>query len=140
MSNPQARKAYLKKRLLSIRLFSTDIIQRSALRHYQIQPAQAVLDSVLQNLGLEFLWVFPRQSGKDEAIAQLCAQLLARFSETERGHIVHVYPTGGQLATGIARLEARLQNWLTHGLLWGQGPSRPARGRQSPGLFYLGRL
>ena len=76
---------------------------------------------MLQNLGLEFLWIFPRQSGKDEAIAQLCAQLLARFSETERGHIVHVYPTGGQLATGVARLEARLQNWLTNGLLWDKG-------------------
>ena len=62
MIDPQARKAYLKQRLLSIRLFSSDIIQKPTLRHYQIKPAQAVLDAVLQNLGLEFLWIFPLSS------------------------------------------------------------------------------
>ena len=36
---------------------------------YQVEPLRAVIDSVLNRRGREFLLVFPRQSGKNEAIA-----------------------------------------------------------------------
>jgi hypothetical protein len=113
----------LKKILLSIRLFSMLVI-RVPLREYQVGPADAVIDSCMRGKGFEFLWVFPRQSGKDEAVAQLCAFLLALFHRVEGG-IVHIYPTSGQLATGVTRLEHRLDNAWFGGRWWSK--SKPIR-------------
>jgi hypothetical protein len=56
-------------------LFSRLVIGRP-LRRYQIEPLRAILDSVLNKRGREFLLIFPRQSGKNETIAQLLAYLL----------------------------------------------------------------
>ena len=110
--------ARFKQILLSIRLFSWLIIQ-VALRDYQIKPADAVIDSCLNNRGLEFLWVFPRQSGKDEAVAQMCAFLLSLYHRVE-ACLVHVYPTSGQLATGVTRLENRMENLWYAKHWWGK--------------------
>ncbi len=67
--------------------------------------------------GLEFLWVFPRQSGKDETIAQLVTFLLTLFHRIE-ACLIHVYPTSQQITTGATRLERRLANpWLA-GQIW----------------------
>ena len=113
----------LKKILLSINLFSRLVIQLP-LRRYQIEPAQAVIASILRQQGLEFLWVFPRQSGKDEAIAQLCTFLLTLFQRVEAA-IIHLYPTANQIATGTGRLENRLDNLWTRGRWWTK--SKPLR-------------
>jgi hypothetical protein len=113
----------IKAVLLSIRLFSALVIQ-TPLRAYQAGPADAVIDSCLNNRGLEFLWVFPRQSGKDEAVAQLCVFLLTLFQRVEAG-IVHIFPTSSQLAIGTTRLSHRLENAWTSGRWWGK--SHPAR-------------
>jgi len=109
--------------VFGIRPFSK-LVVGVPLRDYQVLPVDAVIDSVVNRRGLEFLWIFPRQSGKDEAVAQMCAFLLAVLNRIE-GHMVHVYPTGGQLATGVDRLEARLDNCLLDGRWWGK--SKPIR-------------
>src|SRR5688500_3140192 len=113
----------LKSILLSIRLYSALVVQLP-LRSYQVDPAQAVIESCLQGAGREFLWIFPRQSGKDEAVAQLCTFLLTLYHRTEAG-IVHTYPTSGQLAIGVGRLEQRLENLATGGRGWEK--SKPMR-------------
>ena len=113
----------LKRIITDINLFSTLVVQ-VPLRRYQITPANAVIQSCLRGAGLDLLWVFPRQSGKDEAIAQLCVFLLTLFQRTEAS-IVHVYPTLAQCQTGITRLERRLQNRFTHGNWWSK--NRPPR-------------
>lgn len=113
----------LKRIITDIDLFSTLIVQ-VPLRRYQTGPANAVIQSCLQGAGLDFLWVFPRQSGKDEAIAQLCAFLLILFHRTEAS-IVHVYPTQQQCQTGISRLEHRLNNAFTAPNAWSK--NRPPR-------------
>src|SRR5512136_2930986 len=115
--------ARLKTVLTSIDLFSHLIVQLP-LRRYQVSAADAVVQSCLHGRGLEFLWVFPRQSGKDEAVAQLCAFLLTLFQRVEAG-IVHVFPTSGQLATGVTLLGHRLDNLWTGGRWWSK--SRPQR-------------
>ena len=61
--------------LSDIRHFSNLIIKRP-LRRYQLDPVDAVLDSILNQKGLEFLIVFPRQAGKNEAMSQMMAYLL----------------------------------------------------------------
>jgi hypothetical protein len=113
----------LKKVLLSIRLFSYLVVGKP-LRDYQVRPANALIDSCLRQKGLEFLWVFPRQSGKDETVAQLAAFLLTLFHRVEAG-IVHTYPTGQQTSTGVTRLEHRLDNRWSEGRWWSK--SKPVR-------------
>ena len=91
---------------------------------YQVAPANAVIDSCLNRKGMEFLWVFPRQSGKDETIAQLSTFLLTLFHRLE-ACIVHVYPTTQQITVGSARLERRLDNNWTAGRWWSK--TKPIR-------------
>lgn len=109
--------------LSSIELFSRAVIQ-TPLHRYQIEPVEALLDSCLHHKGLEFLWIFPRQSGKDEAIAQLCTYLLTLYHRQE-SDIIHVYPSKPQIPTGIDRLERRLTNAWTGGRWWHK--SKPQR-------------
>lgn len=115
--------ARLKRVLMSMRLFSK-VMVAVPLRGYQVAAAEAVVESCVYNRGLEFLWVFPRQSGKDEAVGQAVAFLLTLFRRTEAG-IVHVYPTMQQTATGVQRLERRLSNGWLDGQWWSR--TRPVR-------------
>ncbi|HEX7541642.1 MAG TPA: hypothetical protein VF352_05880 [Anaerolineales bacterium] len=62
------------------------------LRPYQRGIALAIKESVLHNLGLTFVVVLPRQSGKNELQAHIFAWLLFRFA-TIGGRIVSVSPT-----------------------------------------------
>jgi hypothetical protein len=88
-------------------LFSRLVI-RTPLRRYQIEPIRAILDSVLNHRGLEFLLIFPRQSGKNEAVAQLLAYLLNLYQRV--GGTIVYGAIGNALGMGVERLEARLEN------------------------------
>ena len=82
------------------------------LRHYQEESARAIVDSVLQHRGLNFVVIFPRQSGKNELQAQLQAYLLTLLSG-ERSEIVQISPTWKpQAENGMRRLEEVLKNNL----------------------------
>ncbi len=92
-------------------LFSALVI-RIPLRRYQLEPLRAILDSVLNHRGLEFLLIFPRQSGKNEAVAQLLAYLLNLYQRVG-GNIIYG-AIGNALGMGVERLEERLENpWNT---------------------------
>jgi hypothetical protein len=88
-------------------LFSALVI-RIPLRNYQLEPLRAILDSVLNHRGFEFLLIFPRQSGKNEAVAQLLAYLLNLYQRVG-GNIVYG-AIGNALGMGVERLEERLEN------------------------------
>lgn len=62
------------------------------LRPYQVPVALAIKDSILHQLGLTFVVMFARQSGKSEIQSHLLAWLLYRFSNIG-GLIVSVSPT-----------------------------------------------
>ena len=75
------------------------------LRRYQEQVLTAVLDSIYRNLGLTFVVMFPRQSGKNELQAQLEVFLLALYERTGM-EIVKVSPTWKpQSLNAMRRLE-----------------------------------
>jgi hypothetical protein len=93
--------------LSDISRFSTLVLQLP-LRHYQVDPIRAIVDSILNGSGLEFLLIFPRQSGKNEAVAQLLVYLLNMLQRVG-GNIVYG-ATGDGLGMGIERLEERLEN------------------------------
>jgi hypothetical protein len=86
------------------------------LRSYQVEVGRAILDSVLQQKGLTFAVMFPRQSGKNELQAQLEAYLLMLLSDRE-AEIVKVSPTWKpQAQTAMRRLEKVLKgNSLVQG-------------------------
>ncbi|MEW5986948.1 MAG: hypothetical protein AB1791_09975, partial [Chloroflexota bacterium] len=99
--------------LVDVEGFSEWVLQRP-LRGYQLEAVRPVLDSVINQRGMEFVWIFARQSGKNESVAQLCAYLLNVF-QRKGGQIIHTAPTGDQVATGKNRLQERLANELNDG-------------------------
>jgi hypothetical protein len=81
-----------------------------ALRDYQIEPARAILDSILNQRGEQHAVAFSRQSGKDEMLAQLVAQVLSLHRHSG-GSVALVAPTfRPQAATMRDRLVARLRD------------------------------
>ena len=86
------------------------------LRPYQEIAIQAVVNSVRKKRGFSFVWIFPRQSGKDEALAILVEYLLALFQKVG-GEMVFFNPTfKPQTETSMRRLGSRLNsNILTRG-------------------------
>lgn len=116
-----------KKILRRIDLFST-IVLGIPLRRYQIDPLQAVIDSIINHHGREYLLIFPRQSGKNEAVAHLLVYLLNLFQRSG-GNIVYG-AIGDGIGRGIQRLEERLTNpWNTTKWKRHAKPNRRTLGR-----------
>lgn len=88
------------------------------MRKYQLSAARAILDSVFNNKGLSFVVIFPRQSGKDELLANLLTYLCNAKAHRDVG-IVMVNPTyKPQTINAILRFENRLSANLITRLFW----------------------
>ena len=100
--------------LSDISHFSRLVIRRP-LRRYQLRPAAAILQSILQGQGLTFAVMMSRQAGKNELSAQLEAYLLNLYRR-RGGGIVKASPTfKPQTVNSILRLTDRLENPWNHG-------------------------
>ena len=98
--------------LADMGLFSEHVVGLK-LRAYQVEPVTAVVDSILHGRGDEFVWIFARQSGKNETVSHLETYLLNLY-QRRGGSVIHTAPTGGQTATGLQRLRDRMNNrWNT---------------------------
>ena len=97
---------------------------------YQSRPLAAVIDSIFRQRGHEFLLVFSRQSGKNEAVAHLLVYLLNIY-QREGGNMVFA-AIGDGLGRGQRRLHERLNNPLNQGK-WrnAAGPARTMLGRSA---------
>src|SRR5919202_2863596 len=105
----------LRRLYADVGAFSRGLLPRQALREYQLEPARAIVDSVLHRRGRQFALVFARQAGKDETLAQLLAYLL-NLHQRAGGSIVVAAPTfRPQSLIGKSRLLARLDNPLNGG-------------------------
>ena len=89
------------------------------LRAYQIAVAESIVNSVVKNLGLTFVVIFPRQSGKNELQAQVETYLLTVLAHTD-AEVVKVSPTWKpQTQNAMRRLQRILsRNLLAHELKW----------------------
>lgn len=88
----------------------SQVVMRRPLRGYQLEPAKAILDSVLHGRGLTFAVMMSRQAGKNELSGQLEAYLLNLF-QRRGGQIVKASPTfKPQTINSIMRLTDRLDN------------------------------
>ncbi len=81
-----------RRSVVDIGTFSAETFPDVALRDYQIAPAQAIIESVLQQRGEQHAVVFSRQAGKDELLAQMVCFLLAEHEE-KGGSIILAAPT-----------------------------------------------
>ncbi|MHB1293925.1 MAG: hypothetical protein ACYC4R_02910 [Anaerolineae bacterium] len=101
----------LARTLSSVELFSARVLRRP-LRGYQLAPARAVLDSVLQGRGLTFAVMMARQAGKNEISAHLEA-LLLNLHRRRGGTLVKASPTfQPQALQSMQRLRAVWQGSL----------------------------
>ncbi len=99
----------LKRLLTDVGLFSRFVLRRP-LRPYQLEPAMAILDSVLHRKGLTFTVMMARQAGKNELSAQIEVHLLNLFQRVG-GNIVKCAPTfKPQIVNSKLRLEQALDN------------------------------
>jgi hypothetical protein len=104
---PPPAQAALRRILASVGLFAKHVLG-IALWPYQLAPLEEILQSILQKDGREFLIVFPRQSGKNEAVAVLLVYLL-NLLQRKGGGIVFA-AIGDGIGRGVRRLEERLNN------------------------------
>lgn len=118
------------RRLLSdLSLFSRLVLQLP-LRSYQTEPLRAILNSILYRQGHEFLLIFPRQAGKNEAVTQLLVYLMNLYQRA--GGTIIYGASGNGLGMAMDRLEQRLENPWNAGL-WSKRarPTRRILGRAS---------
>jgi hypothetical protein len=91
---------------------------RLRLRSYQQEVARRVVDSVIEQRGLTFVVMFPRQSGKNELQAQIETYLLLLLADTPT-ELVKVSPTWKpQSLNAMRRLERALGRNLFTRKLW----------------------
>ncbi len=80
------------------------------LRPYQLEPINAILQSILNHAGRTIVIIISRQSGKDELLCHLKLFLLQHFQEKDK-EIVEFNPTyKPQTIRSILRLENRMQS------------------------------
>jgi hypothetical protein len=107
--------------LSDISRFSRDVLEHP-LRSYQLEPARAILRSILEGRGDSFVVMMSRQAGKNELSAQLEAYLLNLY-RYKGGQIVKASPTfKPQTINSIMRLADRLDN------VWNRGGWRRREG------------
>jgi hypothetical protein len=99
---------------LNIAHFSRFVIGRR-LRRYQLRPAQAIVESVLNHKGLSFAVMMPRQAGKNELSAHLECYMM-NLCHRVGGQIVKATPTfRPQALISKMRLKSVLSNpWNSH--------------------------
>jgi hypothetical protein len=99
-------------------LVFSEIGSEIKLRSYQQAVARAVIDSVRKHLGLSFVVMFPRQSGKNELQAQLEAYLLCLYIDKDL-EIVKASPTWKpQSLNAMRRLQRILERNMIASILW----------------------
>ncbi|MBC7315668.1 MAG: hypothetical protein H5T70_04525, partial [Chloroflexi bacterium] len=105
---PNGRRRVLVEAMSTIEAFSRQVLRRP-LRAYQLEPARAIVDSVLHAQGLLFAVMMPRQAGKNETSAQIEAMLLNLYRR-KGGYLVKAAPTfRPQAINSLQRLEALLE-------------------------------
>ena len=106
--------------LRDIRLFSKVVVRRE-LRTYQLEPARAIIDSILNQRGMTFAVVMSRQAGKNELSAQLEAYLMNLHQQVRGSLLVKASPTyKPQTINSKMRLADTLSNPWNEQFLKGQ--------------------
>jgi len=96
----------------------TQALSGICLRQYQIEPALAILQSVIKQSGWTFVIIFPRQSGKNELQAHIESFLLFEMNN-DAAEIVKASPTWKpQSINAMNRLERVLEKNIAAKDFW----------------------
>ncbi len=115
MGSDVGMRAGLRRVHEDVGLFSEVTMPGHGMRGYQVRLARAVCASVMTGAGEQFVGMFSRQAGKDEALAQVLAFLLSRY-RLHGGSVVVAMPSlQPQGAIARDRLLERLSGPLTRG-------------------------
>src|SRR5574340_970644 len=120
--------------LSSLGSFST-YFGRIHLRPYQLEAANAVLDSVFNDLGETFVWKFARQGGKDETLAAMYQYLMTVFAHRDISLVAAAPTMLPQSDLSIRRLEARLPSHLALQREWKRLSRKGFRIRNARTIF-----
>jgi Terminase-like family. len=88
------------------------------MRPYQLEPAEAIIDSVMNKRGLTFVIIISRQAGKDELLANLICYLMNLYAHREVGIVVANPTYKPQTLNFLMRLENRLKANLLTQAFW----------------------
>jgi len=88
------------------------------MRPYQLEPADAIINSVVNQQSLTIILIVSRQAGKDELLANLIAYLMNLFAHREVGIVVANPTYKPQTLNFIVRLENRLKANLLTRAFW----------------------
>ncbi len=89
-----------------------------AMRRYQIEPAKAIIDSILHKKGMTFVIIMSRQAGKDELLVNLLTFLCNLFAHRDVGIVVANPTYKPQTINAILRFEKRLSTNLLTKMFW----------------------
>lgn len=111
----QAEQSLFIRKLREIAMFSR-FMGHTVLRNYQLEVAEAIVDSVLNQRGHSIVVMFPRQSGKNHVQAQIEVYLMALFAQ-KGAEMIKFSPTySPQCQNAMRRLESALEaNTFTKG-------------------------
>ncbi len=132
---PLQRESQIKKIVSRIDYF-TACFGQVKLRPYQVEAANAVIESILNKDGETFVWKFARQSGKDETLTALYQYILTILAHTDAS-IVAAAPTyKPQTGLAMQRLDRRLSRHIVLQKEWrrsfAQRLPRPPRAHPLP--------
>ena len=119
--SPQALSNVVYRWLADPLVFST-IVCRRPLRAYQVQPARAIVDSVLCGRGLAFAVMMSRQAGKNELSGQLEAYLLSLY---RRDPLVRANVDPAGFLDARLRLALAPAYIASHGMVIGNSSAAP---------------
>src|SRR3990172_3334748 len=88
------------------------------MRPYQLEPAEAIINSIINHRGLTFVIIISRQAGKDELLANLITYIMNLFAHREVGIVVANPTYKPQTLNFIVRLENRLKENLLTQSFW----------------------
>ena len=88
------------------------------LRPYQVEAANAVIDSVFNRLGRSFVWKFARQGGKDETLTALYAYLMTVLCHRDSSIVVATPTFKPQTELSMQRLQSRLSHHVVLRSQW----------------------
>jgi hypothetical protein len=106
------------------------------LRPYQVEAANAVIDSILNKDGDTFVWKFARQSGKDETLTALYQYLLTILAHRDASIIAAAPTYKPQTGLAMQRLDTRLSRHIVLQKEWRRSMRHVYRLRNARIHFY----
>jgi hypothetical protein len=124
------------KKIVSRLDYFTSSFGQVRLRPYQVEAADAVIQSIFKKDGDTFVWKFARQSGKDETLTALYQYLLTVLAHRDVSVVAAAPTFRPQTMVSMQRLDTRLSRNIALQKEWRRSQRHVFRIRNAHLLFY----